>query len=551
MLPVKITNDFVFVKTPYEQREYVRTVLNGVYSKKEKMNRFPKNYHAMRELLKAYPLLAYNPQFVETGKKLKAARDAMLELKSKQDTDGDPRLRPYQRVDVEYLERLPAAGIFNEPRTGKTPTSILLMKRLGRKARINLVVAPASLIWNWEAEFQAWYPEMMCYVVHGTPQKRQKIFTEFRNPDFAAKRVLVVSKDTWKKVADDWFDYTFDTAFVDEAHFLRNHKTAQSEAVFAIKAKRRYALTGTPSVKHATDIWGILHFLYPEKFSSYWQFAERYFQIGEDFMGHMQIGNVKPERQQELEELIGFISVQRKRKEVMSWLPDKQRMNLYVMMEGKQQKLYKQMEDDFIAYDEEDPDEDRVTVDTPNVLSQLTRLRQLCLDPRLLGFDVVGAKTKALLEWLDDNREPVVIMSMFTSYLHLIKPDIEALGLKVGMIHGEMENADKHSTATAFQNGKFDVLLCNIISAGTGFTLDRAETEIFTDKAWNPPENEQAEDRITPTTEARNHKHTIISLVAKDSYDYRINALLDQKKSITDIINEGGRAAIIRLLKGM
>ena len=187
-------------------------------------------------------------------------------------------------------------------------------------------------------------------------------------------------------------------------------------------------------------------------------------------------------------------------------------------------------------------------LDAPSVLAQLIRLRQICLEPALLNIEAESAKTEALLEWIDDNKTAVVIMSMFTSYLKRLYKLLSDAGYKVGMITGEMTNADKMESATRFQNGQIDILLCNIISAGTGFTLDRADTIIFTDKAYNPAENEQAEDRITPTTPDKVHKHTIISFVCQNTVDEKINALLERKKSLTDLINEGGMQAVKLLL---
>jgi SNF2 family DNA or RNA helicase len=338
----------------------------------------------------------------------------------------------------------------------------------------------------------------------------------------------------------------FDGLIVDECHRLRNFKTQQSQVVYRIGklANKKLALTGTPAVKGAQDLFGILHFLYESKFPSYWQFLERYFVITQDRFGYREIGGVKEGRKEELQELIGFISVQRKREEVMKWLPEKQYITHFAKMEAKQQKIYNDMAEDMLAYDEESEN----MVDTALVLTQLLRLRQICLEPRLLGFNVVGAKTKALLEWLDDNREPVVIMSMFSSYFDLVQKDIEKLGLKVGRIEGKMSNKEKDDTVASFQDGKIDVLLCNIVSAGVGFTLDRAKVIIFMDKDWTPASNIQAEDRIVPTTEEKNHAHEIISIVVPDSVDERINIILEHKQSMTDVVNNGGREAIKKLL---
>lgn len=536
-MQTKLGKDFFFAKTPYHDRTFVAKALNGTWSKKENMFKFPKNLHSMRELMLKYPELQKDGEFVETGRNIKTVQDKFLKLKSLEDCEGDERLRNYQRVDVNYLKHLPSAAILNSPRTGKTPTSIILMKE--KCFNSILIVCPASLIWNWKKEFEKWYTECAVYVATGTKKQRQTIYTRFEGQVYGTPTVLIISKDTWKS---EPLDYKFDAVFIDEAHFLRNRKSKQTEAILKIKADHRYCLTGTPTVKHGSDIFGILHFLYPKKFTSFWQFVERYFVVTEDYMGRRELGEVKAGRKDEFKELIGFISVQRKREDVMKWLPDKQRITIYSQMDKKQLKMYNDMAEDMLAIDED------VEVDTALVLTQLLRLRQLCLDPRLVGFKETGAKTKALLEWLDDNREPVVIMSMFTSYYDLIVPDIEKLGLKVGRLDGKMSNTQKDQSATDFQAGKIDVLLCNILSAGVGFTLDKAKVILFMDKAWNPSDNEQAEDRVVPTTEDKNHAHEIISFVIENTVDERINDILEHKKSMTDIVNNGGREAIKKLL---
>lgn len=539
-MKVAYTDDFIFIsdEAPVE-RPVLEYHFNAVYSKAKKHWRIPANLWAARELAKEYPDLLKDEKFLNYGKQLKVEVDRFLSnRKLAAMVDHHPVLRPYQVTDVAILSGLLSAGIFNEPRTGKTPTTITLIKTL--MTHRNLIVAPASLIYNWEAEFKKWYPE--CEVmVFRTDKKIPAPPTHFVMQGKPA--VVIVSKDLLKNKMSFFDDFTWDFVAVDEAHFLRNWKTKQSEAIYGLEAIRRYALTGTPTVKHAADIYGIFKFLYPTKFPSYWQFVDRYFGIGKDYMGHQKENpKVKPHREKELKEMVGLWSVARKRKEVMQWLPEKQRITIPIEMSTKQKKMYNEMEEFFMTADGD--------IDAQNILTQMIRLRQLLLDPRLLDQDVKGAKTEAILEWLDDNREPVVIMSMFTSYLKLLKPEIEKLGLKVGEINGEMSNQEKQSNAVNFQKGQMDVLLCNVISAGTGFTLDRAETILFTDKAWNPAENDQAEDRITPTTVEKNHKHAIISFEVRGTMDEAINKILSQKRSLTDIINEGGREAVLQLLRG-
>jgi SNF2 family DNA or RNA helicase len=88
-----------------------------------------------------------------------------------------------------------------------------------------------------------------------------------------------------------------------------------------------------------------------------------------------------------------------------------------------------------------------------------------------------------------------------------------------------------------FQRGQIDILLANIIAAGTGLTLDKSDTIIFLDKSFNPADNEQAQDRIVPTTEDRYHPINVISLVADGTIDERVNEILDAKEDLTKLIN--------------
>jgi SNF2 family DNA or RNA helicase len=519
--------NFVYlIDTPYSKKEDMKQYLSGMWvsNKKFKGYRFPKNVYCMRELVRYFPELRENEEFIKDGKMLADEVDYWRD-KKEQLMFADSRLREYQNKDAYYLKERGSCLVLNEPRTGKTPTMIAVLKALGTKK--NLVVCPSSLVLNWAKEFKQWYPEIEVSVVMGTPKQREMVY----NSRITGKFVMIISKDTLKADIDKRA-FEFDTAIVDEAHFLRNYKSKQSEAIFKIKATYRYPLTGTPSVKHGSDVYGLLHFIDPKQYSSYWQFTDRYWEIQDNGWGK-DIANAKKAREKELLSLMSINSVQRKRKDVMKWLPEAQYQTIPVQLEGKQLKLYNQMMDTFVASDTENEHE----IDTMNKLSQLMRLRQLCLDPRLLGFDVRGAKTDALLEWAENNTDPFVVMTTFSSYFELVKPELEKLGKKVEVIDGSVSKTNRQNIVERFQSGKIDILLANIIAAGTGLTLDRSDTIIFLDKSFNPADNEQAQDRIVPTTEDRYHPINVISLVADGTIDERVNEILDAKEDLTKLIN--------------
>lgn len=514
-------------------------------SKKENKCRLPRTLGVMNELFNKVPRLRQDQDFIAAGFELMKERNEILGRKTTAlDNVQGSLLRPYQQEDVHFLTSSEAAGIFNDPRTGKTPTALEVLRVIG--AKMSLIIAPASLLRTWEIQAKKWFPEATPYVIEGS-KKAAEIITEVSKADGC--RVLIVSKNSLGRMPETFFKTNWDAAIVDEAHFLRNYKTAQSEHVYRVKAKRRYALTGTPTVSGPDDIYGIMRFLYPKQFTSYWGMINRFFNMQFDFdSGKEKVGKIKEKRKEEFQEMVGLVSVSRKRKEVMPWLPEKSRTELYAVMDEAQQKLYTDMQDVFFTVDEAGNE-----LDAKSVLAQLTRLRQLTLDPRMVGFKTVGCKTNLLLSYLADRKtdkkdSPVVVMSMFTSYLKILEQDLVKAKYRVGMLHGEMSLKDKQNAADKFQAGEYDVLLCNIIAAGTGWTLDAGDTVVFMDTAWTPAEQEQAEDRVTPTVPERLHSHNIVNMVTWNSVDSKMQEILARKGDLTAIINSGSRERIMELI---
>jgi SNF2 family DNA or RNA helicase len=511
---IAIEQNFIYIQC----NEATAKKLDAIWVKSRNAWRLPDTMGALRELHRlGFDVMEYGKQKAEQRKNL-------LEFKFlKPVTPLDKRLRPYQHQDINFLQELPHAAIFNEQRTGKTPTTLKLLEWEGHDKII--IICPASLVLNWEKEVKRWTEGYEVIAVSGTKKQRLK---QYEQASHLKKGFLILSKDTAK--ADvDLLSPVNHVLVVDEAHFLRNYKTAQSKAVFQLgkNAVKRLALTGTPSVNSGDDIYGILHFLYPTQFPSYWQFVDRYFKTWDSPWGAKEVSGYK--RKEELTEILDLISVQRKRSEVMQWIPAKVNQTFEVEMDAKQRKVYNSMLNTFIV--EEDND---VKADAPSVLAQLTRLRQLCLSPNLLDIKAPSAKENFILEWIENNvDEPVIIFSNFSSYLMVLQRKIKGSRLIVGATSKQ----ERQQTVEDFQNGKCNVILANIQAAGVGLTLDRASTVIFLDRAYTPTDNVQAEDRIVPTTEASNQHCTIIDVVCKDSIDQHINDLLKKKKSVIEVIN--------------
>ena len=506
---MKIELDQYFIYITLQKKDAQK--LNAVWLSSKGMYRLPKTLHALREL---WSLGYRDPLIEETGRRLAEEYRRINELKNRipeQTADG---LRPYQQADVDFLLHIPHVGIFNQQRTGKTPVALKLIEKHG--FRKGVIVCPATLVYNWEKEVRKW-TGLNPVVAAGTKKKRQKIYDDYLQSD---DRVMIISYDTLKLDINTLLSPT-EFVILDEAHYICNHRVKRAKACYALGryAKKRIALTGTPSKNKGVEVYGILHFLYPDWFPGYWSFAERYFHVWDAPWGR-DIG--KAIRPEELQEILNIISVQRKRSEVMKWIPPVTQEKIILTMEPEQEKAYTSMLRDFVAGD----------VDAPNILAQLTRLRQIALGPESLGLKAPSVKEEWLKEFMSEFDGQAVIFSCFSSYLEILS---KRYGLP--LIEGKTKKEDRQQIVEEFQAGKHRFLLANVEAAGTGLTLDQADTVVFLDRHFSPTVNEQAQDRIVPTTEESNQKVHIIDLITKDTVDEKIIDLLEKKENILRIVN--------------
>jgi len=438
------------------------------------------------------------------------------------------QLNPYQAEDVAFLSTKDAACCFNQQRTGKTPTILSVLKQKGTEK--NLIVCPASIIYQWKEEYEKWMNQP-CVAISGTLRQKKELISEWKSG-------LVISYDSLKttKRSDGLIDLILshkpDSIILDEAHRIKNPKSANFKSIKRLtKIPIRYALTGTPSPNKAEEVWSILHFIDNAQWSSYWNFAKEYFKVVKVPYGnqHLEIGNFKPGKKRQLQEYLNTIATNRKRKDVMKWLPKKDYIRIKLPLSSQQKKYLSELANYF----------ETETVITQGILDRLIRYRQICLDPGLLSLKGNSPKTDWIIQYLKDYPEkPIIIFSKFTSYLDKLTNSLVHNNINFGTIFGSTPTLQRHQLVNEFQNGRLNLLLINIDAGKEGLTLDRAEVTIFTDKYPPIGDIEQAEDRFVSTSEDKADKpHTIIELCMKDTYDEQLYDLLEQRKSETDVIN--------------
>lgn len=446
-----------------------------------------------------------------------------------------PPLRPYQQEDVDFLKHLNCLGCFNEQRTGKTPTALETLKAKGLQDAKILVITTASAIYQWKDEYEKWM-QRECLVCDGTPTHKHNAIEKWN-------KGLVISLGSLKTTSTNdgclalILSAKPDAVILDEAHQIRNPKTYAAKSCFKLtKIPIRLALTGTPAYGEAKDIYSILRFLFPDRFNSPWKFYEEYL-IPEKFYifaggRRQQITQYKsfiPQKERELKRFLSKYCTQRKRKDVMQWLPNKDKQTIRLPLTTKQQKYLKELSE---TYETEN-------IITQGVLDRLVRYRQICLDPKLLDLPSTSPKTDWIINFIEENPDtPIIIFSNFTTYLKNLFDILAEKHIKEAMIIGEVAPNKRSQFTNDFQSGKFNVFLINTMSGKEGLTLDRAEAIIFTD--LYPPIGaiEQAEDRFVATSESKKDKpHTIYNLVMQDSFDEDILKLLQERKTETEVIN--------------
>lgn len=445
------------------------------------------------------------------------------------------KLRPYQAEDVKFLIQHPCTGCFNEQRTGKTPTALMCIKERKMHDSKILIITTSSALYQWQEEYTNWLHKD-CLVADGTPTHKKKIIDEW-------KHGLVISLGSLKETSANPGCLAYiiaakpDMVILDEAHHIRNPKTWAARSVFKLcKIPIRMALTGTPAYGEPKDIYSILHFLFPKEFSSAYKFYQEYFKPEQLFLfagGYRrcitEYKSFLPQKEKELQSFLNSYCTQRKRKDVMQWLPEKDRQTISLPLTKQQTKYLNELRD---TYETEN-------LITQGVLDRLVRYRQICLDPMLLNLKSNSPKTEWILNYIEENPDtPIIIFSNFTQYLNKLFDTLQEKHIKEAMIVGEVPASKRAKYQKDFQDGKFNVFLINTMSGKEAMTLDRAEAIIFTDLYPPIGSIEQAEDRFIATSEARKDKpHAIYYLVMKDSFDESILKLLQERKTETEVIN--------------
>lgn len=455
-------------------------------------------------------------------------------------------LRPYQREGFSWMNSLADLGfggiLADEMGLGKSLQMIaFLMARRAQECdkRPSLIVCPASLVYNWTAEFERFAPEMRVRAVAGTKQERACVRAE------SDVDVFVTSYDMLRIDVKDYAEREFFCCTLDEAQYIKNHGTLTARAVKRVRAKHRFALTGTPMENRLSEIWSIFDFLMPGLLGSYMRFRER-FEL--DIIG----GN--DDAAARLQALVGPFMLRRLKSDVLRDLPEKLESAVYVPMTRKQEKLYlayeQRLRESLAAQRKQRKNDGESKGPGVEVLAELTRLRQLCCDPRLAlqDYPEAGAKVGAivdLVESAENDGQKTLVFSQFTSFLSLIADELDKLGMPYYTITGATPKKQRIALVDAFNADDTPVFLVSLKAGGTGLNLTGASVVVHADPWWNAAAQAQATDRAHRIGQTR--CVSVHQVIAKGTIEERIVALQQAKSELADKVVGASTGAALRL----
>ncbi len=440
-------------------------------------------------------------------------------------------LYDYQKEDAARLQTGNNWFNFSEMGVGKTPEALQVCEAEGYR-RV-LIICPNSLRWEWARQIKEWTGEDAGVSLRAA---RKRLDNFFLRPT----KYYVINYESFRisRYKEILFGLPWDCIIMDEAHKLKNPRSVQSKGLldfcrkFQGKAKLM-ALTGTPMVNHPADLHTLLCMLQPQDFhpSARRSFIDRYC-IWRPTQYGMKITGGK--NLEELRRITSPYSIRRTKKEVLPFLPDKYFRVADLTMPDDQRDAYETMENElFLLLD------NGLELWAPNVLALLTRLRQLNLDPAILGRQISSSKTEFLsdlVEELTDNGQKLVIFSCFATYIeylrHLFK-DISHVTLT-----GEVKAEDRARAVQLFQEDpSIKLAMGTMQAAGEGITLTAASNVILMDRWWSPAVNNQAIDRLHRISQ-KNSVQVIIP-VNLDSIDESLSEILRRKEGYaTDYFDE-------------
>lgn len=451
-------------------------------------------------------------------------------------------LRPYQERGFQWLAALSGLGfgvcLADDMGLGKTVQVItcLLDRALNappeEKRDPVLILCPTSLLGNWQRELQRFAPSLSVHIHHGGRRVRGEGFLELA----ASHEIVLTTYHLAGRDSEDLAGVHWSTVVLDEAQYIKNHRTKQAQSVMKLSAPHRIAMTGTPVENRLGELWSIFHFLNPGYLGTYHSFRQRY------------VSGEGGDRLRELHRLVSPFLLRRLKSDpdISKDLPEKLELKSYCPLTETQAALYQGVVDEMLGVIGERSGIARRGL----VLSSLTKLKQICDHPQLFSKEEgrntrsdQSGKMEVMYEVLDSISELGESALIFTQYVAMGELLVAKLTKRYGraplFLHGGISKRERDEMVHAFQEGEgpaFFVL--SLKAGGVGLNLTKANHVIHYDRWWNPAVENQATDRAFRIGQHKNVQ--VHKLICQGTLEERIDELIERKKNLSEQVVGSG-----------
>lgn len=443
-------------------------------------------------------------------------------------------LREYQKRGFLWMKALCANGfggiLADDMGLGKTLQTIafLLSEHEGCREEENrrtLIVAPASLVYNWKSEFERFAPTLQVEIVAGTGGQRKKQIT-----GSSCKSILITSYELLRRDVEIYEGVSFFAQIIDEAQFIKNHGTQAAKVVKKVDAGFRLALTGTPVENQLSELWSIFDYLMPGFLYSYPRFKE--------LLEIPIVRNQQEEALKRLQKMVGPFILRRMKQDVLKDLPDKIEKNMFAHLEGEQKELYQaHVQRLQLQLAKQTPEQ--FAGSRLKILAELTRLRQVCCHPGLIyeGYGKTSAKLELCIQLIKnavDGGHKILLFSQFTSMLDILIGRIEEEEISYFLLTGGTPKEKRTQMVETFNRDDTSIFCISLKAGGTGLNLTGADMVIHYDPWWNIAVENQASDRAHRIGQKK--VVTVYKLIAKDTIEEKIIQLQEMKRELAGYI---------------
>ena len=433
------------------------------------------------------------------------------------------KLRPYQKAGLQWLDYLYehklGGCLADDMGLGKTVQAIALLSRMYPKTKApTLIVMPRSLLFNWARELGTFTPSLTHCTHHSTT----------RDWEAAARHnIILTTYGTLRSDIETITQTHFHAVILDESQAIKNLNTQTAQAALSLKAKHRFALSGTPVENNLGELYTLFRFLNPAMFNSATDFER-------DYANPIQKENDDDAARELRKKIYPFI-LRRLKGDVLKDLPPKVEQVLYVEMGEAQKKHYENRRLFYKAIIDGEIEKNGIAKSQFVILEAMLELRQIATVPEAKTEGLIeSAKSDRLLEALEEavsNGRKCLVFSNFLAGVEQVSTALNAKSISHLCMTGA--TTDREALVERFQNDpKTKVFVMSLKTGGVGLNLTAADTVFILDPWWNTTAEAQAVDRAHRIGQ----QNTVFTyrLIAKDSIEEKIRQLQEKKKNLVD-----------------